>query len=71
MSFSVGLYFNLVRKGGITFRTVPASCPSDYRCKPTGILSHDEAEHLSWQLRRAPTRRQGAVGLYVWREEKA
>jgi len=70
MSFSVGLYRDFARKGGITFRTVPASHPSDYDCKPEGVLSHDQAEHVSWQLRRTPTVCQGAVGKYVWRQEE-
>jgi hypothetical protein len=30
MSFSVGLYRDFARKGGITFRTVPATRSSDY-----------------------------------------
>ena len=71
MSFSVGLYRDFVRKGGITFRTVPASHPFDYACKPEGVLSHDQAEHVSWQLRRRPVVCQGAVGKYVWRQEEA
>jgi hypothetical protein len=71
MSFSVGLYRDFARKGGITFSTVPASHPSDYDCKPEGVLSHDQAEHVSWQLRRTPTVCQGAVGKYVWRQEEA
>jgi hypothetical protein len=49
---------------------VPASHPSDYDCKPEGVLSHDQAEHVSWQLRRTPTVCQGAVGKYVWRQEE-
>lgn len=70
MSFSVGLYRDFVRKGGITFRTVPASRPSDYDCRPAGMLSHDQAEHVSWQLRRTPAVCEGAVGKYVWRREE-
>ena len=34
MSFSIGLYRDFARQGGIPFRTVPASHPSDYECKP-------------------------------------
>jgi hypothetical protein len=71
MSFSVGLYRDFTRKGGIRFRTVPARHPSDYDCEPQGVLSHDQAEHVSWQLRRTPTVCQGAVGKYVWRHEEA
>jgi hypothetical protein len=71
MSFSVGLYRDFARKGAITFRTVPASHPSDYDCKPEGVLSHDQAEHVSWQLRRTPAVCQGAVGKYIWRQEEA
>jgi hypothetical protein len=54
MSFSVGLYHDFARKGEVTFQTVPASYPSDYSCKPEGVVSHDQAEHVSWQLRRTP-----------------
>lgn len=71
MSFSVGLYHDFARKGGITFDTVPASSPCDYVCKPEGVLTHDQAEHVSYQLRRTPTVLQGAVGTYVWRQEEA
>ena len=70
MSFSVGFYHDFAQKGGIPFRTVPASHASDYDCKPEGVLSHDQAEHVSWQLRRTPTVCQGAVGKYVWRQEE-
>ena len=42
MSFSVGLYRDFARKGGITFRTLPATQSSDYVSKPEGILSRDE-----------------------------
>jgi len=54
MSFSVGLYHDFARKGEITFRTLPAMQPSDYVSMPEGVLSHDQAEHVSWQLRRTP-----------------
>ena len=54
MSFSVGLYRDFVRKGEITFNTLPAIHPSDYVSRPEGVLSHDQAEHVSWQLRRTP-----------------
>ena len=70
MGFSVGLYRDFTRKGGITFRNVPASHPADYACKPVGVLSDDQAEHVSWQLRRTPVVSQGAVGKYVWRQEE-
>jgi hypothetical protein len=49
-------------KGGITFRTVPAKQSSDYVSKPEGVLSHDQAEHVSWQLRRTSVVCQGTVG---------
>ncbi len=39
MSISVGLYRDVVRQGGTTFRTVRASHPFDYECKPEGVLS--------------------------------
>jgi hypothetical protein len=70
MSFFVGLYRDFARKGGITFNTLPATQPSDYVSKPAGILSRDEAEHVSWLLRRTPAICQGAVGKYVWRQEE-
>jgi hypothetical protein len=70
MSFSVGLYRDFVRKGAVTFNTVPATQSSDYDCRPKDILSRDQAEHVSWQLRRTPTICQGAVGKYVWRQEE-
>ena len=47
MSFSVGLYRDFARKGRITFNTVPAKQSSDYVSKPDGMLSHDQAEHVS------------------------
>jgi len=70
MGFSVGLYRDLARKGGLTFSNLPATKSSDYVSKPEGILSRDEAEHVSWQLRRTPVLCQGAVGKYVWRQEE-
>jgi len=70
MSFSVGLYRDFARKGEITFSTLPATQSSDYVSRPKGILSHDQAEHVSWQLRRTPVVYQGAVGKYVWRQEE-
>jgi hypothetical protein len=44
MSFSVGLYRDIARKGGITFRTLPATESSDYVSKPEGVISQDETE---------------------------
>ena len=70
MGFSVGLYRDFARKGGITFSGLPATQSSDYDSKPEGILSPDEAEHVSWQLRRTQVISQGVVGKYVWREEE-
>jgi hypothetical protein len=70
MRFSVGLYRDFVRKGGITFSTLPATRSADYVSKPDGILSRDEVEHVSWQLRRTPAICQGAVGKYIWRPEE-
>ena len=70
MSFSVGLYRDFARMGGLTFSTLPATQSADYVSKPEGILSRDEAEHVSWQLRRTPVVCQGAVGKYVWRQEE-
>ena len=70
MSFSVGLYRDFARKGGITFGTLPATQSCDYVSKPEGILSPDEAEHVSWQLRQTPVISQGVVGKYVWRQEE-
>ena len=71
MSFSVGLYHDFARQGRITFRTLPATQSSDYVSKPEGILSPDEAEHVSWQLRRTSMICRGVVGKYVWRQEEA
>jgi hypothetical protein len=71
MSFSVGLYRDFARKGGVTFNTLPATQTSDYVSMPEGLLSHDQAEHVSWQLRRTPEVYRGAVGKYVWRQEEA
>ena len=54
MSFSVGLYRDFARKGGITFRILPATKSSDYVSKPDGMLGTDEAEHESRQLLQMP-----------------
>jgi len=70
MSFSVGLYRDFARKGGITFSTMPATQSSDYVSKPEDILSRDEAEHVSWLLLRTPLICRGVVGKYVWRQEE-
>ena len=70
MSFSVGLYHDFARKGGITFNILPAMQSADYVSEPDGILSRDEAEHVSWQLRRTPVICRGVVGKYVWRQEE-
>ncbi|MGA2257166.1 MAG: hypothetical protein ABSG53_21135 [Thermoguttaceae bacterium] len=70
MSFSVGLYHDFARKGGVTFHTVPATQSSDYVSEPDGILSRDEAEHVSLLLGRTPVICQGVVGEYVWRQEE-
>jgi hypothetical protein len=69
MSFSVGLYRDFARKGGITFRTVPASHPSDYDCEPEGVLTHAEVEKVSLVLRRLPSVHEGVIGKYLWQEE--
>jgi hypothetical protein len=71
MSFSVGLYRDSARQARITFRTLPATKSSDYVSKPDGILSLDEAEHVSMQLLRTPVISRGVVGEYVWRQEEA
>jgi hypothetical protein len=70
MSFSVGLYREFARKGGITFSTLPATHSSDYVSTPKGIVSRDEAEHVSRELRRTPVICRGAVGKYIWRQEE-
>ena len=44
MSFSVDLYRDFARQGGIAFSTVPASHPTDYACKPAGVLSSRHLE---------------------------
>jgi hypothetical protein len=71
MSFSVGLYRDSARQGRIAFRTLPATRSSDYVSTPDGILSRDEAEHISRQLLQTPAVCHGAVGKYVWRQEEA
>jgi hypothetical protein len=40
MSFSVGLYRDSSRQGGITFSTVPATQSSDDAIAPKCVLSH-------------------------------
>jgi hypothetical protein len=70
MSFSVGLYHDFIRKGGVIFATVPAKQSSDYVSEPDGILSRAEAEHVSLQLGRTPVICQGVVGEYLWRQEE-
>jgi anti-anti-sigma factor len=44
MSFSVDSYRDFARRNETTFRTVPASHPSDYDCKPEGVLSYRHLE---------------------------
>ena len=44
MSFSVDLYSDFVRTGGLSFQTVPANQPADYDCKPEGVLSYRHLE---------------------------
>ena len=70
MSFSVGLYRDFVRKGGITFSTLPATHSCDYVSKPESVLSHDQAEHLSWQLHRTPAVTQGQSACTCGGEKK-
>ncbi len=70
MSFSVGLYRDFARQGGLTFNTLPATQSSDYVSKPEGVLSPDEAEHVSRQLLVRPVICQGVVGECVWRQEE-
>jgi hypothetical protein len=62
MSFSVGLYRDFARQGRITFHTLPATQSSDYVSKPNGVLSRDEAEHVSRQLLQTPVICRGVVG---------
>jgi len=69
MGFSVGLYRDFTRKGGLSFSTLPATQSSDYVAKPEGILSPDEAEHVSRQLLLRPVICRGVVGEYLWRQE--
>ena len=40
MSFSVDLYRDFARTGGLSLQTVPAIHPSDYDCKPEGVISY-------------------------------
>ena len=44
MSISVGLYRDVACQGGTTFRTVPASHPSDYEYKPEGVFGYCHLE---------------------------
>jgi hypothetical protein len=70
MSFAVGLYHDFARKGGVTFGTLPSTRSSGYVSKPDGILSRDEAEHVSRQLLHMPVICRGVVGEYIWRQEE-
>ena len=70
MNFSVGPYHDFARKGGLTFNILPATHSSDYLSKPEGMLSQDEAEHVSTQLLRTPVVCQGVVGNYLWWQEE-
>ncbi|MFZ5831460.1 MAG: hypothetical protein ACOY3P_15350 [Planctomycetota bacterium] len=70
MTFSVGLYCDFSREGEITFCAVPATHSSDYVSEPEGILSDDQAEHVSWQLCRTLMVYQGAVGRHIGRQEE-
>jgi len=44
MSISVDSHRNFARQDETTFRTVPASHPSDYECKSEGVLSYRHLE---------------------------
>ena len=70
MSYSVGLYHDFARKGGVTFNALPTTQPCDYVSEPDGILSRDEAEYVASQLGRTPVICQGVVGEYLWRQEE-
>ena len=58
MSFSVGLYHYFARKGGVTFRTLPATQSSDYDCRP----EVDHVKHFSGpEVQGLPQRRNVAT----------
>jgi len=70
MRFLVGLYSGCARQGEVTFHTLPATHSVDYLASPEGILSADEVEHVSWQLRGPLLVERGVVGRYIWRREE-
>jgi hypothetical protein len=69
MGFTVGLFVDLIRQGGVAFRTVYLANPTDYVCEPEGILTHAEVEKVSLVLRRLPSVHEGRIGKYTWQEE--
>ena len=69
MGFRVGLYAGLIRQGGVAFRNVYITQPTDYVCEPEGILTHAEVEKLSLVLRRVPSVHEGLIDKYTWQEE--
>jgi anti-anti-sigma factor len=44
MTISVGLHYDFARQDGTPFRTVRANHPSDYECKPEGVLGYRHLE---------------------------
>jgi hypothetical protein len=69
MGFAVGLYVGRTRQGGIAFRTLYMTHPTDYVCEPEGVLTHAEVEKVSLVLRRLPSVHEGLIGKYTWQEE--
>jgi hypothetical protein len=69
MGFTVGLYVNLIREGGVAFRTVYLTQPTDYVCEPEGMLTHAAVEKVSLVLRRLSSVHEGLIGKYTWQEE--
>jgi hypothetical protein len=69
MGFTVGLFLNLIRQGGVAFRTLYLTYPTDYVCEPEGILTHAEVEKVSLVLRQLPSVHEGLIGKYTWQEE--
>jgi hypothetical protein len=57
------------RHGSIKFNTLLVRSPGDYTCEPQSLLSREQVEDLSWQLRHLPRRVAGRIGPYRWREQ--
>ena len=69
MSFRIGLYHGLIRRGGIELDSVFVMAPADYTCEPKDIVTYDEVRQIAKVLRREPKNHAGVIGNYNWREE--